>query len=140
MVSGGRAAMVAETSRKSSVRDGGRIWEGEVTALTAASLVRNGVGGGPIVLYYSVRRFSARCGRLVRHHATGGRSPAAWLQAEDEQQGVRLRSFGWQLHVGASLLLLTFIYVADDGLCDWRPVSISKLSVPDRDHERDDLN
>jgi hypothetical protein len=42
--------------------------------------------------------------------------------------------------MGASLLLLTLIHVADDGLCDWRPVSISKLSVPDRDHERDDLN
>lgn len=42
-VGDGQAALDAEMSRKSSVRDGGRMREGKVTALTAALLVRNGV-------------------------------------------------------------------------------------------------
>lgn len=42
-VGDGLAALDAEMSRKSSVRDGGRMREGKVTALTAALLVRNGV-------------------------------------------------------------------------------------------------
>jgi hypothetical protein len=41
----GRGALDAQMSRKSNVRDERRMWEGKVTALTAASLVRNGVEG-----------------------------------------------------------------------------------------------